>query len=184
MWRALNWFQPRRELVDALDALECLGADRRGPAASWLILVGRYVAGTSRRPSSSTLSRGARFERRPEAHFSAATIADDLTAVANRLEAVTTIAGTLRRYEQIPPEASPGVVSFGHTRGFPLAGDLDGDGRDDVAIYRDGTWQIRYASDGTTPSVAFRSGSWPQIVPVARADAGPSGRSGRLSRLL
>jgi hypothetical protein len=52
--------------------------------------------------------------------------------------------------------------------GFPVAGDFDGDGRDDVAIHRDGTWQIRYADDGATTTVSFGSGSWPQTVPVAR----------------
>ena len=75
--------------------------------------------------------------------------------------------GVLRLYDEIPPEESPTQITFGDPRGFPVAGDFDGDGRDDVAIYRNATWQIRYADDGATTTVSFGSGSWPQTVPVA-----------------
>lgn len=75
--------------------------------------------------------------------------------------------GVLRLYDQIPPEASPTEITFGDPRGFPVAGEFDGDGRDDVAIYRNGTWQIRFADDGVTSTVSFGSGSWPSTVPVA-----------------
>jgi hypothetical protein len=75
--------------------------------------------------------------------------------------------GVLRLYDQIPPETTPTQITFGDPRGFPVAGDFDGDGRDDVAIYRNGTWQIRFADDGATTTVSFGSGSWPATVPVA-----------------
>ena len=51
--------------------------------------------------------------------------------------------GVLRLYNQVPPEAtSAAAITFGDPRGFPVAGDFDGDGRDDIAIYRNATWQV------------------------------------------
>ncbi|MDP1848291.1 MAG: hypothetical protein Q8K79_10915 [Solirubrobacteraceae bacterium] len=75
--------------------------------------------------------------------------------------------GVLRLYDQIPPEASPTAITFGDPRGFPVAGDFDGDGRDDVAIHRNATWQIRFADDAATSTVGFGAGAWPATVPVA-----------------
>ena len=67
-------------------------------------------------------------------------------------------AGALRLYDSMSPMTSPLPITFGDSRGFPVAGDFDGDGRDDVAIYRNGLWQIRLAT-GATSTVTFGSGS-------------------------
>jgi hypothetical protein len=61
----------------------------------------------------------------------------------------------------------PTTFSFGDERGFGLAGDFDGDRRDDVAVYRDGTWEIRHAADGTVALASFGTDSWPATVPLA-----------------
>jgi hypothetical protein len=62
------------------------------------------------------------------------------------------------------PEAT---FSFGSDpRGFAVAGDFNGDGTDDVAVFRSGLWQVRY-STGATTSFNFQSGTWPSAVPVA-----------------
>ncbi len=59
------------------------------------------------------------------------------------------------------------TVRFGDERGFGVAGDFDGDGRDDVAVYRDGTWEIRFADGAPSAIASFGNGSWPLTVPVA-----------------
>src|SRR5205085_8119776 len=58
--------------------------------------------------------------------------------------------------------------AFGDPRGFAVAGDFDGDGKDDVAVFRAGQWQLRFTGTGlTTPVFAFGAvGSWPAVVPV------------------
>ena len=60
------------------------------------------------------------------------------------------------------------TFTFGDARGFPVAGDFNANGIDDVAVYRNGTWQVRL-DDGTTPP-AFTDGpggAWPATIPVS-----------------
>lgn len=40
---------------------------------------------------------------------------------------------------------------------FPFPGDSDGDGRDDVAVFRSGIWQVRYAYDRAMANFTFGS---------------------------
>jgi DNA-binding beta-propeller fold protein YncE len=54
-------------------------------------------------------------------------------------------------------------ITFGDRRGFALSGDFNGDGFDDLAVYRDGTWQIR--ANGVR-TFSFGTGSWPDTIPV------------------
>jgi hypothetical protein len=63
--------------------------------------------------------------------------------------------------------APAATFTFGDPRGFPVAGDFNGDHIDDVAVFRAGKWQVRL-STGATPTVfAFGpAGSWPGTVPV------------------
>ena len=49
---------------------------------------------------------------------------------------------------------------------FTVAGDYNGDGRDDVAVFRNGLWQVRL-STGATSSFNFGTGIWPTTIPVA-----------------
>lgn len=44
---------------------------------------------------------------------------------------------------------TPGTVQFGMIGGTPLAGDFDGDGEDELAIFKDGYWLIDINSNGT-----------------------------------
>jgi len=75
--------------------------------------------------------------------------------------------GVFKLSNTIPP-TTIFTVSYGsHPRGFPVAGDFDGDGTDDLAVFRGGTWHIRFADDGATTSVTFGVGTWPGTVPVA-----------------
>jgi hypothetical protein len=85
--------------------------------------------------------------------------------------------GVVSLYDQIPPVTPTHTVTFGDARGFPVAGDFDADGRDDVAIYRNGTWQIRLTASGATSTVTFGSGAWPATVPLA-GDWDGDGRDG------
>jgi hypothetical protein len=41
------------------------------------------------------------------------------------------------------------VVQWGDSSDKPVPGDYDGDGKTDVAIYRNGAWWIRLSSNGT-----------------------------------
>jgi hypothetical protein len=63
-----------------------------------------------------------------------------------------------------PPEIT---FTFGDPRGFPLSGDFNGDGTDDVAVYRAGTWQVRLSGSGAMSTFTFGAGTWPSVVPVA-----------------
>ncbi len=78
-------------------------------------------------------------------------------------------AGVFSLYNTVPPAPTPELsFAFGNRRGFPVAGDFDGDGVDDVAVYDDGTWEIRLTGTGATSTVTgFGRGSWPDTVPVA-----------------
>jgi hypothetical protein len=63
--------------------------------------------------------------------------------------------------------APAATISFmSDPRGYPVAGDFDGDHVDDVAVFRNGLWQVRY-STGLTSSFTFGAGAWPAAVPVA-----------------
>ncbi len=61
--------------------------------------------------------------------------------------------------------------SFGDVRGYPVAGDWDGDGDDEVAVYRNGTWEVRpTTATGVVPGTSFSgfgTGTWPTTTPVA-----------------
>jgi len=61
----------------------------------------------------------------------------------------------------------PITFAFGDDRGYPVAGDFDDDGRDDVAVFRNGTWEIRHVDDGTVELASFGTGTWPATVPLA-----------------
>ena len=41
-------------------------------------------------------------------------------------------------------------VAWGATGDVPVPGDYDGDGRDDVAVYRNGTWYLLRSTAGAT----------------------------------
>lgn len=57
---------------------------------------------------------------------------------------------------------------FGDSRGFPVAGDFNGDGMDDVAVFRTGNWQVRYSTGTVLPTFAYGPAlNWPTVVPVA-----------------
>jgi len=47
-----------------------------------------------------------------------------------------------------------------------VVGDYNGDGTEDVAVYRNGAWQVRL-STGATYTTTFGAGNWPATVPVA-----------------
>jgi VCBS repeat-containing protein len=84
-------------------------------------------------------------------------------------------AGVFRLSNTLPPGAPTINVAFGDPRGFPVVGDLNGDTFDDVAVYRNGTWQIRIelggigsgGSVGTPAAFTYGTASWPTTVPVA-----------------
>ena len=66
-------------------------------------------------------------------------------------------------------DASPAAITFtfGDRRGFPVAGDFDADGTDDVAVYRNGAWQVRL-SDGRPAAFTYGpGGAWPATIPVS-----------------
>ena len=67
--------------------------------------------------------------------------------------------------------------AFGDNRGFPVAGDFDDDGADDVAVFRNGLWQVKFSGGGTT-TYTLGSGSWPATVPVAGDWDGGEGGDG------
>ena len=57
--------------------------------------------------------------------------------------------------------------TFGDPRGFPVAGDFNGDHTDDVAVYRAGQWAVRLSTGATPAPFAFGpGGSWPATIPV------------------
>jgi hypothetical protein len=59
-----------------------------------------------------------------------------------------------------------GAVEFGSGAGVRFNGDVDfdGDGRNDIAVYRDGMWFIRRSFDGGVSATAW--GGLPQDIPV------------------
>ncbi|MEA2901824.1 MAG: hypothetical protein QOH36_1711 [Actinomycetota bacterium] len=58
------------------------------------------------------------------------------------------------------------VVSTSTTPAVTRWRDFDGNGIDDLALFRNGSWWVRY-SDGTTTTFTFGSDSWPRTIPVA-----------------
>ncbi len=63
-----------------------------------------------------------------------------------------------------PPDIT---FTFGDPRGYPVAGDFNGDGTDTVGVYRNGVWQLTNVNAASTPMVVnFGAGSWPSTVPL------------------
>jgi len=56
-------------------------------------------------------------------------------------------------------------LAFGLSGDVPAPGDFDGDGKDDQAVYRSGTWYMNQSSSGVT-AIAF---GLAQDTPVLRA---------------
>jgi hypothetical protein len=54
--------------------------------------------------------------------------------------------------------ATSGVVTWGNSTDFPVPGDYDGDGKDDQAIYRNGTWWLNRSTSGVT-AIGFGVGT-------------------------
>jgi len=82
--------------------------------------------------------------------------------------------GVFKLSNTLPPGAPTINVTFGDPRGFPVVGDFTGDGYDDVAVYRNGLWQVRIEAGGigsggavSASDVTFGAGSWPSTIPVA-----------------
>ena len=50
-----------------------------------------------------------------------------------------------------------------------MAGDWDGNGKDEVAVFRGGNWSVRSDTTGTPSNTNFvlGSGTWPGTVPLA-----------------
>ena len=81
--------------------------------------------------------------------------------------------GTFRLNDQNDDSIPEHTFVFGDPRGFAVAADFDGNCYDDVAVYRNGTWQVHYlgpgapADDTFTLPAPFGQGNWPNTVPVA-----------------
>ena len=77
----------------------------------------------------------------------------------------------------LPPGAPTIDITFGDPRGFPVVGDLNDDGIDDVAVYpqrgvgaprREGrAGSARAGTVGLPAPFTFGTGSWPATIPVA-----------------
>ena len=57
--------------------------------------------------------------------------------------------------------ASTAGIHWGQTADIPVPGDYDGDGRDDIGVYRDGTWYINGSAGSPLTYVFGLTGDLP-----------------------
>ena len=56
----------------------------------------------------------------------------------------------MRRLFVLIVTGSVAIVAFGTSTDVPVPGDYDGDGSDDVAVYRNGQWWLNRSTAGVT----------------------------------
>ena len=54
-------------------------------------------------------------------------------------------------YFHFSRQAQFGGIHWGQNGDIPVPGDYDGDGRDDIGVFREGTWYINGSSDSIPP---------------------------------
>ena len=70
--------------------------------------------------------------------------------------------GVSRRTWFIIRSSDSGFTVTGWGRLPPGIPDYDGDGKTDIAVYRDGIWFILRSSDGTQATVGWGGADWPR----------------------